>query len=804
MKRVNLMNQFRAHIQPVTNIEQIVKAHLREVSEFAGTLGTIAGLSSTAKLTGLLHDLGKFTKCFDDYIMNSHIHPEDKSSKGLINHSTAGGKLLYDKYCFGQGVFQQLTAQMIALAIGSHHGGLVDCIAPDGKDVFVNKMETDQEIHFEEACENFWRFCSNPDEIDQLFQEAVEEIKKTFSIIKAKNSKVAEQRFMLGMLEKYIFSCLIDGDRSNTCDFQLNRKTIPKEDRSLLWKELCDHLELRLREFIPDTPVKQIRARISEECINFASRETGVYRLCVPTGGAKTLSSLRFALNHARIHSKDRIFFILPFLTILEQNAEEVRKAIGREDIVLEHHSNLFDIEDEEEYRFHTDRWSDPIIFTTMVQFLESLFAGGTRGIRRLQSLANSVIIFDEVQAIPIKAMSLFNSAMNFLVDFCNTTIILCSATQPLIDKIDIPIRLYENCDMIKEPEKVFQDLKRVNLYDETKKGVLSAEEIAGFIIEKNFDSTLAIVNTKAAARRIYHEMMEKNKELEEAMRYRIYHLSTNMCAEHRAILLEEMIKGLENTRTICISTSLIEAGVDISFKCVIRSLAGLDSIAQAAGRCNRHGGNELGSVFVIKCGEESTGRLEDIGIAQIQTERVFAEYQQNPEFFEGDLLSPMAMDLYYNYYFKELETRMNYSVKIEGRNATLYDLLSDNKLSEAVYCSNNKVKPKLPIKQAFKTAAERFKVIDQRTTGVIVPFEEGKTMITLLNGRCKDKEIDAVLKKMQRYSVNLFDTDWNILEKQDAIVKLPDYGIYVLREGFYDDDIGIVLEKQLMPFCEG
>src|SRR5690606_4496420 len=291
-----------------------------------------------------------------------------------------------------------------------------------------------------------------------------------------------------------------------------------------------------------------------------------------------------------------RIIYVVPYTTIIEQNAKEVRDILKANDYLLEHHSNVIDDElnDDEfiDYKSYQknkkiklakDNWDVPIIFTTMVQFLDTFYKGKGRNIRRLHNLTNSVIIFDEVQSVPVNCISLFNETLNFLKDFGNSTILLCTATQPALQYVQKNISIDD--ELIDDLTIVTKDFKRTNIINFLKDEGWTTEDLTEFVQEQiqHVNSVLVILNTKSVVRKLYHELQNSD--------VRVVHLSTSMCAAHRKAIISEMRDMLKRKeKLLCISTQLIEAGVDVSFECVIRSLAGLDSIAQAAGRCNRHG----------------------------------------------------------------------------------------------------------------------------------------------------------------------------------------------------------------------
>ncbi len=802
---------FCAHINPTTLKEQGVKEHLYNVSTMSMEYGAKISLGATGKLIGILHDMGKETEKFDSYIHYCSKHPNDKSLRGAINHSTAGAKFIYDNFYnkITPGPYQRFTAQLISLAICSHHGGLIDCLDLGGIDIFTNKMNTDKEIFYDEALSNFKTEYLKMADINDLFNKAQEEIRATLVKINRIDDSAKFGQFAAGMLEKYLFSCVIDADRYDTYTFMADKQQKQNIDKSDLWDELADVLETELKGYPKLSEIDLLREEVSISCRNFGGNSPGIYQLSVPTGGGKTLSSLRYALAHAKKFHKDRIFYIIPFTTIIDQNAKEIKGILGHEDMILEHHSNLVvdkenDNDDEQDaYKLLTERWDSPIILTTMVQFLDTLFSGGTQGVRRMHNLANSIIIFDEIQAIPIKCINMFNSAINFLANICNATIVLCTATQPLLSETEKPLKLSENPNMISDMYGKFEKFKRVNLVDRMIIGGYSAAALKDLILDtmEQVESVLVILNTKNAAKKVFDELKIANTDLSQEKQSLIFHLSTNMCPFHRMQILNNMRESLGHQKVICISTQLIEAGVNISFGCVMRSIAGLDNIAQAAGRCNRHGERACSDVYIVNVEGENVSKLVDIKEGQECTRRVLDEFKGTPTEFDDDLLSQKAMERYYQYYFHNRRTQMNYTLSKPNSDKSMYDLLSGNNEAANAFKGRNGNKSELMLKQAFKTAGNNFQVIDQNTTGVIVPYGDGKTLITLINGNCSLSELKQYLKRAQQFSVNLFETDKRKLKEMGGLIGLKGGAILALREEFYKEDVGVTFDHAPMEF---
>ena len=620
------------------------------------------------------------------------------------------------------------------------------------------------------------------------------------------NNKIKE--FYLGCLTRFLFSCLIDADRINSSDFE---REAQKEVRHLAekpdWQSAIDKLEAKLAGFENRYPIDEIRRRISDDCLKRAVDFQGIYTLTVPTGGGKTLASLRYALHHAQKHNLDRIIYIIPYTSIIDQNAQAVREILG-EYWILEHHSNLEPEKQSWQDKLLSENWDKPIVFTTMVQFLDAWFGGGTRGARHIHPMTNSVLIFDEIQTLPVKCVHLFCNVLNWLTTFGKSTAVLCTATQPLLGESGLRnfpegkreriaarglLRLPENAEIMgkhQDLDKLFADLSRVEIRFNEKAGGWNVEEAVAFLLEQfqTTQSCLFIVNTKKWAQELYQYCKAQNVPPEA-----LFHLSTHQCAAHRKAIFDTIKGRLKNGKpVICISTQLIEAGVDISMACVIRALGGLDSIAQAAGRCNRHGEKKgKGQVWVLNLQEQDFTRiLPDIQAGKTHAERVFRDFAGQ------DILQPAAMERYFEYYFYQRSDEMAYYVK-NSATGSLLDWLSDNALNPYGE-KNNKISKPLPLlMQSFKSAGRAFQAIDAPTRAVIVPYGEGTELIAKLCGKWDPKEMHRTLQKAQRYSVNVFPNVWDKLQKENALHEtIEGSGIYYLKERHYNDEFGLSLDE--------
>ena len=485
---------FIAHLREEDNVSQTVKEHLEGVAKLSKNIASKIGLSNHGELIGLLHDLGKYSLAFQNYIKSGTklLKPGDpgfvdvNEFKGKIDHATAGAQFIWRELS-KQGVYGKIVGQVLFLCVCSHHSGLIDCLIPDPvSDKFnVRTNKSEEGAHFEEALskvESDIRQRSLEIILSDGFVDTLKDI--IVKIIANSNGSVTVSQFQIGLLVRQLFSGLIDADRTDTADFEkpffgklrLNGKYVP-------WDVLIERLEKRVSLYAAGKRrVDMVRNNVSRHCFEAAFNSKGIFTLSVPTGGGKTLSSFRFALHHAKAHGLERVFYIVPFTSIIDQNADVAREILepdgrpeGNVQIVLEHHSNVVNNrknDDDESVskwkdknriwkdRILTENWDAPVVFTTNVQFLEAFFGSGTRNVRRLHQLANSVIVFDEIQTLPIKCVHMFNNAINFLVEQCGSSVVLCTATQPLLGEVDAKKGAIKKAsEIIPDVQGLFNDL---------------------------------------------------------------------------------------------------------------------------------------------------------------------------------------------------------------------------------------------------------------------------------------------------------------------------------------------------------
>ncbi|NOT13188.1 MAG: CRISPR-associated helicase Cas3' [Methylococcaceae bacterium] len=794
--------RYIAHVRSSDKSQQTVADHLLEVADISKRLAAKINVPEAGELIGLLHDFGKYSAAFQTYIQSGTglINPDSEdfvnsgALKGKIDHSTAGAQWVWRELSkYGKNGEGKLCGQILALCIASHHSGLIDCLTPEGTNGFKKRIDKeDDKSHLAE--------CKQNADVHILAQaKSLAEkplmlaMLKQLSQITKNEQQEAIKHFYIGFWTRFLFSCLIDADRINSADFERPQQAAYR-NKAVSWIVAIQRMELFLTEQqVHDTPINSIRQKISDTCKKRSQDHQGIYSLTVPTGGGKTYASLRYALHHAKAHELERIIYVIPYTSIIEQNAEAIRKVVEEKGDqypwVLEHHSNLEPENQTWHSKLAAENWDAPIVLTTMVQFLETLFSGGTRGVRRLHQLANSVIIFDEIQTLPINCTHLFCNALNFLSAYTKTTAVLCTATQPLLDQLKSPekgqLLIPKENHLIEDVRQLFEKLKRVEISNKTKSEGWSEDEIAALALSelKEKGNCLVIVNTKAWAQALYVKCSESIDSDS------LFHLSTNQCSAHRSDLFRRMRARLaDGLPVLCLSTQLIEAGVDIDFSSVIRFLAGLDSIAQAAGRCNRNGRLDTAIVHVVNPAKETINQLIDIKVGIEKTKWVFSEVKDTA------LLDPENMARYFKYYFYERADQMAYPLTATevGRDDTLLNLLSDNKF-------NTGANTPLHLKQSFMTAGNAFKAIDAPTQSLIVPYQQGKQLITELCGIAK--EFDAAgyyrcLKQAQKYSVNVFPNVWKKLREQKAVFEIhPDEGVYYLDERYYSEAFGLSTE---------
>ena len=672
-----------------------LQKHLQKVAKlakrFAGRYGALF-----AEYAGLLHDLGKFQEAFQKYIRNAsgfekeNAHLEDIESTKLrkIPHSTAGAKYAVEH-------LNPFFGHLLAYLIAGHHAGLADWY--DKGSLKSRLQQADDEL----AASLSGLVESGLSE--DFFPVSDNDLKQDFFAFWKDGAKLEELHIWL----RFLFSCLVDADFLDTEAFMNGYADADAAQAAELRPKFpgLDELHQRYEQYMAqlyeksdkNSSLNQERHAVLQQCFSAAETDRTLFSLTVPTGGGKTLASLGFALKHALKFGKKRIISAIPFTSIIEQNADVFRKALG-DDAVLEHHSNL-EVADNKETaktRLATENWDAPLIVTTNVQLFESLFAAKTSRCRKIHNIADSVVILDEAQQLPRDFQKPITDMMRVLARDYGVTFVLCTATQPELGKnIDVFGRtilegLPDVCEIVADKIALSEKLRRVRIKMPLPNGEMQSwQEIADEIAVR--PCVLAVVNTRKHAQKLFAALPSNGIKL---------HLSANMCATHRSevIALVRRYLALYRAGSLhkplwLVSTQLIEAGVDLDFPCVYRAMAGLDSIAQAAGRCNREGKLSFGEVVVFRAEEGApNGSLKQ---GQDITEEMLKAG------LLGDPLSPSA--------FAEYFRRFNGKGDVDKHDiARLLTVESSNEN---------------PLAIKFRTAAERFRLIDNQGEALIVPF---------------------------------------------------------------------------------
>lgn len=681
--------------------------------------------SDIAYLCGLLHDIGKYSKGFQERLEGSPLK---------VDHSTAGAKEAVKLY-------GNLWGKLLSYFIIGHHGGL-----PDWEDgsysclkARLNKNEIEEYIHW-------------TDEVMPMLEG-----KKPWIKFKPEASI---KEFQLANKMRMIFSCIVDADYLDT-EKAIGRVNAQARIRSTDLSDLKPLLDERIMEIVgyaKDNNINRMRKEILEQCINMANSEQGMFTLTVPTGGGKTLSSLAFAMNHAIRNGMKRVIYVIPYTSIIEQNAKVFRDIFG-DQIILEHHSNysfddLADSESETQIlhnlgiRLATQNWDVPIVITTNVQFFESFFSNRTSKCRKLHNIANSVIIFDEAQMLPLDYLKPCMALLSDLVLNFKSSIVLCTATQPAL-KAFIPERIHVT-EIMKSPELLYDQFKRVKvnyLSDEMLNDDILTKEI------KKYNQVLCIVNTRRHAFELISKLSAEPG---------VYHLSARMCPVHRSDKITQ-IKAALKTGSVCrvISTQLIEAGVDVDFPIVYRSIAGLDSIAQSAGRCNREGLLSEGFVYVFE--PEKYGIPKGyLGLAASKAKMIFRSFPNDP----------LKIDAIHAYFESLYETQ---------------DELLDSKGIMKLH-KESADKIQFP----FRTIAENFKLIENGMESLVVAYNSKQEIEGLINAIRFAEYPGSYIKELQKYTILIYPYEMRMLRELGVVENIDDK-VNVLRDlDLYTDLYGL------------
>ena len=809
-----------AHIRESDGKEQTLSSHCRNVAALCSRGAEIVGLSKLAELIGLTHDMGKATDEFEDYLRAAL---RDDKANSPHHHAPTGAIYAYRRWFMRENApaCERAAAQIAMLCILGHHAGLTDCLDVKGRSTLLKNMKDEAVlVHADEAIAWFLKNISDEAELDALFESACRELSALFHDL---DKPSADTEIALGLVSRLMLSALVDADRWDSACFEYDEN--PFEAASAPdWNALLNTFErFRRTHLSGEGEINRIRADISDLCWQKAASDTGVVTLSVPTGGGKTFSSLRYALRHAALNGQRRLFYIIPYNTILDQNARDIREALADYPSILEHHSNVvIESEDEQDtYKRLTERWDSDIILTSLVQFLNACYAAPNSAARRFHALTNAVLIFDEIQSLPKACKVLFERAIQFLTQYCRSTVVLCTATQPRLSLTPAPVELMPHV------EALYERLKRVRYIpqlDADRTCASAGAEIARLLEEK---SVLAILNTKAAAWSVYDEATRILRErghalaafdpllpedtLADAARacspdeILCVHMSTLLCPAHRKKLIAWIKAWLRaGRRVLCVSTALIEAGINVSFPVVIRDLAGLPSVVQAAGRANRNMEYGCGDVLIWNFPEEARAlaHLEDVQHGADIT-RTFL----NSASIDNDELdSPKMIENYFNQEARYIEEKQKFPVEVreDGLRKSCYltELLGKNTQIVSGIGKYKSLKP-LVLHQSFRTAGKYFYVIPDDTKSVLVPWGGGAELIAALNGEHDMREEIRLLRRAQAYSVNLYDNMYRRLKNAGAISLIGNSGVCALAEGFYSDAGGVSVEQEELELLE-
>ena len=831
--------------------EELVSEHLLNTAIIAENNCPVKELKNIAIVTALLHDAGKLSDDFQSYMMNVK---KDANYRELVDHTSGGGVLIhtYMKQIVSNYIEKNGTnlpkqsvnylkslikmSKLIEIAIYSHHGTKDSFYSENGNIVSLVHTRRDKTAHqidiiydrfFEIIDANiFSEYIDKAiDEWNKL-QETIEQYTLKYYDETPNSQTIADTNFSYGLLERLLISILFDSDWSAAAGFICDLKYMDRENVNI-WNDLHTYFENYIRNKsynAQDKEINEVRNKISTLCMEKANNGTkGCVRFTSDTGTGKTLSGLRFALTDVFKSNKKHIFYIAPTTTILTQNAKEIREAVGVDNAVLEHHYNVILDDDTNiaEYNKLIGTWNSPIIVTSAVQFLDTEIKSKKTNIRRFKELANSVIIVDEVQDIPDHCLCVFNQLVNFLTHICHTKVVLSSATQPSLYTFNYH-NIIDYEEMFLKDDKIKKTLDRVNYIYEP--NVLSLEDLSKYVVDKieQVNSLLVVLNTKPAARNLFLEL-QKNTKLEENTI--IVHLSKHMTYGHIDEEIEDLKKLLQeqqghkiSKKIICISTSLIESGVDISFDAAIRSMTGFDRIVQTAGRCNRNGNaKHKANIYIVQLNES----LENIryidGLQRKQSSTKIAIYMDSINTdSETNITSPSSIiKKYYKNYYESLsadQTIMDMTGTCEGPSAirtalstnTKYEEYFENKsagssqnISSSVRLAEqiiDKVQSQF-LNQNFKSAGETFEVIKSvHLLPVLVDYDHTNQISKLLEDLQEESsrtKRQLIINKLNKYTVEI---PYSNKDKTTAYHdKSGNIIAYILNPQFYNDDCGFI-----------
>ncbi len=704
---------FLAHIRK-DGAEQTLIDHLRETARLAEQFASAFQAGDYGRQVGGIHDHGKSSKEFQKRLCGD---PKP------VNHSDAGAQMLY-----------QNGSDISAICVAGHHSGLPNWGAssdPPSESTFRGRMKR-KDLP---AClpEPQLPLDLTPPPLPESYRGTINRLEKAFLI-------------------RMIYSCLTDADFLDTERFMQGDSVLRQPGDSI--PALNQKLDRYLEEqgFLkPGKEINQKRAAILQQCLEGGNQTPGLFSLTVPTGGGKTVSSLAFALRHAAAFGKRRVIYVIPYCSIIDQTAGKFQEILGKEN-VLEHHSGIdYEKQDWEDHcknpmALAAENWDKPVIVTTMVQFFESLYAARSSRCRKLHNIANSVVIFDEAQMMPVHHLKPCVMAIAQLVQHFSVTAVLCTATQPSLNRMlqemapDLKIR-----ELCTDTLALYRSFRRVTFQMEP--APLPCLELAGRLMEHH--QVLCIVNTRKAAQQIYRQLSGEGN----------YHLSTYQYPAQRQELLNEIRNRLKDGQPCrVVSTSLIEAGVDVDFPAVYREQAGLDSVLQAAGRCNREGihSPEESIVTIFALEDVSQNSAIEPNLKAFQQVAANAEELEHP-----DTIYKYFNQLFYQHYD---ETEKTFDRK------------------EILKSSRSKTLP-------FREIEKNFHLIDQNTKTVYIPLEKGKELVE----RLRDGEVSRNLfRQLGRYGVSVYPNQFQVLDQAGDIELVTENTAILVNLSLYSRETGL------------
>lgn len=853
-----MLDKLYAHIdRDKIEKKQTLYTHLLKTGIEARKIGEKVYMGNISFLTGLLHDIGKASLDFQDKII--------KNSNKKVDHSSLGGLFVVKIY---KSVFDEILVSkdqsildlksvlekdkltildlsdyinILIYTIMSHHGQY-DMVRKN-EDMAYVLTSLDRLKKIEKSPYRFGESLQESLDIDDFYKEVekfyeskgiyikdifckgfleyLEIIKKLKNSAKeySKNKEYEALCLYKSLLIRLLVSILKSADIKDTINAYEN--IIVDED-----PENLRQVEKRFEENInkkyasfgePEGKLNVLRREISEDILKRSKEDgLGIYKLDLPTGAGKTLLSLRYGINQMNYQGKDRFFYVTSFLSVLEQNASEMRKILNDDDFILEHHSNVVDDKDEIENddrddeldvvkkKFLLDDWTSPVILTTMVQFYNSIFKGKSANLTRFKSLINSVIILDEWQSIPTEFLYMTNLALNFMKIVMKTTLVLSTATQPTNASVSLDHKLFygdldgENEDIIDNKNYDFSAFERVKLkiYGDINK-MYGIEDIRDLVLENLDKSNLIILNTKKLVRKLY-DLLQSNYEDKD-----LYYLTTNLTASDRLKKIEEIKKRLLKGDKICVvSTQLIEAGVDVDFDLVIRSLSGMDSVVQAMGRCNREGHRQSAFTYLINLdkNEEKTSMLKGVDErktackAALNTSTEDLDIKKLTEEYFEKLYANLKGDQY-----SDVLKLLAENKRVAGDFQKLNKVKKDLK-EVAGYLYDEKRQIYFDLFQSFKEAYKEFELIEDNNRSVIVDYEDTAEDLDEVRELSSElygpdylknlKELKKIVKKLSRHTVALNKKDFGLCED------ILDGKIYILPNTYYNNNFGVSFDE--------